>query len=146
MLLSSAQVVLRASLILAFCLLCCLLVYDKTKPASDRVAAAKDMCVSHAPTYVSSSDLTILSSPCIVRRINLTQLDRVCIESINTIDLLVDSDTAEIPTKRLKLLKDRCATVKNTIDNFRKFDVEEEDMLLEKHGFSQIGRVFDACY
>ena len=102
-----------------------MLVYDKTKPASDSRSSFPPL----VPTYVSNSDLTVLSSPCIIRRSDLMQLDMACIEHMNMTDSLVNStsDTAEIPAKRSKVLKDNCAIMKSTIENFRKFDLEEEE-------------------
>ena len=60
------------------------------------------MYVPHAHDYVSSNELTVLSSPYIVWGIDLMQLDRVCIES-------------------------SCTTIRSNIDQCRKFNLEEED-------------------
>ena len=97
--------------------------------------------------YVTSENLIVFSSPCVVRRAVATGLSKTCSESLKLLD------GEEIPKARLKVLLEKQV---EALEQCQKFKLQEEDVknrvvfkellpVLAIHGFT-LGLNQDSVY
>ena len=133
------------------------LVYDKAniRSASDPklrfprvVISANDMFLPSTTDYVQSTQLTVLSSPCVVRRDGLLELDQACIDMMDTLKTVCSTSSGEeLSLDALKKLQQNCQSIRYEISQCKLLTLKEEDIrnrimfedlasIILPHGFS----------
>ena len=110
---------------------CVYVLVSNIRPASDPklrfarvVISANDMFLPSTTDYVHSAQLTVLASPCVVRRDALLQLDQACIDTIG----ICSTSSGEESMSALKKLQQNCMSMRSEISKCKPLALKEEDV------------------